>query len=310
VTVLPIPSLDSLPHNQYAGGDREGAVDNGHLLHHWTLWLTANGLSAKTVWDYGYALMKFAAWPGDGSHPGIIGRDLRTITDLEISTFLAVAIGAKAHSRQQYVKAFRSFFGWLHARGEIPRDPTAIVKPRPPRRTPQEPFSRDELAALVIRAHLRHPRRGAAILACYALGTRRSEFAGIAESDIDWDGLKVRVIGKGPKTRRIDLGPLAAHALRELLELGPEPRGTVPGTLLGIRPVQFAAWVSQAARDCGFEGRKCRTHTLRATAATVMDHANVPSRVIQDFLGHESVATTGIYLGLFDGDQAGAVKVL
>jgi len=84
----------------------------------------------------------------------------------------------------------------------------------------------------------------------------------------------------------------------------------VPGTLLGIRPVQFAAWVSQAARDCGFEGRKRRTHTLRATAATVMDHANVPSRVIQDFLGHENVSTTGIYLGLFDGDQAGAVQVL
>lgn len=99
-------------------------------------------------------------------------------------------------------------------------------------------------------------------------------------------------------------------ALRELLELGPEPRGTVPGTLLGIRPVQFAAWVSQAARDCGFEGRKRRTHTLRATAATVMDHANVPSRVIQDFLGHENVSTTGIYLGLFDGDQADAVRAL
>lgn len=108
----------------------------------------------------------------------------------------------------------------------------------------------------------------------------------------------------------VDLGPLSTVTLRELLELGPEPRGTVPGTLLGIRPVQFAAWVSQAARDCGFEGRKRRTHTLRATAATVMDHANVPSRVIQDFLGHENVATTGIYLGLFDGDQAEAVRAL
>jgi site-specific recombinase XerD len=285
-------------------------VDNGLLLHHWALWLNANGLSAKTVWDYGYALMKFSSWPGDGTHPGTVGVDLRCITDLEISTFLAVAIGAKAHSRQQYVKAFRSFFGWLHARGEIERDPTAIVRPRRPHRGPQEPFSRDELAALVIRAWLRHPRRGAAVLGCYALGTRRSEFAGIGSGDIDWDARKVKVLGKGSKVRRIDVGPLAGQALRELLELGPEPRGTVPGTLLGIRPVQFAAWVSQAARDCGFEGRKRRTHTLRATAATVMDHANVPSRVIQEFLGHENVSTTGIYLGLFEGDQATAVQSL
>ena len=285
-------------------------MDNGELLHQHDLWLAANGISAKTRWDYGYSLMKFASWPGDQSHPGNVGRDLRTITDLELSTLLACALAEKAHSRQQYVKAFRSVFGWLHARGAIDRDPTAIVRPRKPRREPQEPFSRDELAALVLRAHLRHPRRGAAILGCYALGTRRSEFAGISESDIDWDGRKVRVLGKGPKVRRIDLGPLSTQALRELLTLGPEPRGTVPGTLLGIRPVQFAAWVSQAARDCGFEGRKRRTHTLRATAATVMDHANIPSRVIQDFLGHENVSTTGVYLGLFDGDQAGAVKVL
>lgn len=285
-------------------------MDNGTLLHHWALWLTANGLSAKTVWDYSYALLKFAAWPGDGTHPGIIGRDLRSITDLEISTFLAVAIAAKAHSRQQYVKAFRSFFGWLHARGEIPRDPTAIVHPRKPHRAPQEPLSRDELAALVCHAWLRHPRRGAAVLGCYALGTRRSEFAGIRPEDVDWGAKRVRVLGKGSKVRRIGIGPLADQALQELLELGPEPRGTVEGTLIGVRPPQLAQWVADAAAECGLLGRKRRTHTLRATAATNMDHAHTPAKVISDFLGHENVSTTGIYLGLFDGDQDGAVQTL
>lgn len=163
------------------------------FLHQWALWLTANGLSAKTVWDYGYALMKFAAWPGDENHPGNLGRSLNSITDLEVTTFLACAIGAKAHSRQQYVKALRSFY--------------------------------------------RHPRRGAAVLACYALGTRR---------DIDWDAGKVQE----PFSR----DELAALVLR----------------------AQYS----------------------------------VPSRVIQDFLGHENVSTTGIYLGLFDGDQADAVQAL
>lgn len=292
------------------GQRREVTVDASWLLHHHDLWLAASGIAAKTRWDYSYALLKFATWPGDESHAGHLGRDLRSFTDLEISTFLACAIAAKAHSRQQYVKALRSFFGWLHARGEIDRDPTAIVKPRRPRRTPQEPLTRDELTALVLRAHLRHPRRGAAILGCYALGTRRSEFAGIRPEDIDWPHRKVRVLGKGSKVRRIQMGPLATQALTEILELGPEPRGTVPGTILGIRPVQLAAWVAQAAEDCGFVGRKRRTHTLRATAATNMDHGRVPARVIQEFLGHESVSTTGIYLGLFDGDQASASEIL
>lgn len=285
-------------------------MDTGTLLHHWALYLAANGLADKTLWDYTYALTKFSSWPGDGSHPGNVGRDLRSMTDLDVSTFLACAIGGKAHSRQQYVKALRSFFGWLHARGQIERDPTAIVKPRRPRRLPQEPLSRDELTALVLQAYIRHPRRGAAILGCYALATRRSEFAGIRSEDIDWEARRVRVLGKGPKVRRIAIGRLAETALRELLELGPEPRGTVPGTLLGIRPVQFAEWVAQAARDCGFTGRKRRTHTLRATAASTMDHARVPIAVIADFLGHDNTSTTSIYLGLFEGDQANAAEAL
>lgn len=41
-----------------------------------------------------------------------------------------------------------------------------------------------------------------------------------------------------------------------------------------------------------------------------MDHANVPARVIAEFLGHDNVSTTGIYLGLFEGDEDEAAQVL
>jgi integrase/recombinase XerC len=281
------------------------------LLHLWDLWMAANDLSPKTRADYGYSLLKFLSWPGDDLHAGHIGRDLRSFTDVDITIFLAKALENKAHSKQQYVKALRSLFGWLLARGEIERNPMAIVKPKRPRRTPQEPHSPNELTRLVIAGAQRHPRRGWAIIACYGLAARRSEMTSLRPEDIDWEHRKVRLLGKGPKVRRVALGHVAERALRELLALGPEPRGTVPGTILGIRPQQFGQWVHQAAVDCGFEpGRKRRAHTLRATAATVMDHANVPARVIQDFLGHDNVSTTGIYLGLFEGDEDEAVQAL
>jgi integrase/recombinase XerD len=145
------------------------------------------------------------------------------------------------------------------------------------------------------------------MLACYALGTRRMEICGLRPQDVDWLAGKVYLRRtKGAKPRDVPIGELAGEALRELDRLhrgGP--------TLLGIQPSTFTGWVNQAARDCGFPtGRKRRAHTLRATFATDLDHAGVSGRTIQELLGHESLSTTTVYIGVNDIDLAAAVEVL
>ena len=66
--------------------------------------------------------------------------------------------------------------------------------------------------------------------------------------------------------------------------------------------------MNQAARDAGFpKGRKRRAHTLRATFASQLAHKGVPTVVIRDLLGHESIETTNVYVAAFDGDGARAV---
>lgn len=154
--------------------------------------------------------------------------------------------------------------------------------------------------------------RGWPLLACYGLGARRTEFVRLRPEDVDFQARRVHFKWtKGDKPRDVDMGPTAERALRHLLALGPDPRGRVKGTVLGIAPATLTAWVNQAARDCGFpKGRKRRAHTLRATFASRLSHAGTPPEVIRNLLGHESIATTNVYLGIYDGDGAKAVATV
>jgi integrase len=281
-------------------------LDNSSLIGEWADWLDAVGKAPRTTELYVGIVHRFL------SRKYTRGHSLLDITSSEIVAYLA-ELGSHGPARKQSRVALRSLFGYLYRAGYRVSDPAAILEGHKERihRSPPAPFTRPELTRLIAAAFRRDPHRGWALLACYGLGTRRTEFVYIRPSDIDWDNRRVHLIfTKGNKPRDVDMGPTATKALRKLLELGPG-RGSVEGTILGISPATFTTWVNQAARDCGFPpGRKRRAHTLRSTFATRLDHAGVPTSVIRDLLGHESIQTTNSYVGLFPGDTARAVQVL
>jgi site-specific recombinase XerD len=281
-------------------------ISDSQLVGEWGDWLEAVGKAPRTVELYVGIVRRFH------SRRYTRGRSLLDITSSEIVAYLA-ELGAHGPTRKQSRVALRSLFGYLYRRGFRSDDPAAILEGTRERihRSPPAPFTRAELTRLVSAAFRRDPHRGWALLACYGLGTRRTEFVLLRPQDIDWEARRVRLLHtKGNKPRDVDMGPTACKALRKLLAMGPG-RGTVAGTILGISPATFTSWVNQAATDCGFpKGRKRRAHTLRATFATRLDHAGVPTAVIRDLLGHESIETTNLYCGIFDGDGARAVQLV
>lgn len=274
------------------------------VLREWVSWMQAQDYSASTVEDYLYCVHVFL------SRPWMAGRDLLSdVSPTEVVTHLA-AFGSRSGSKAQHRKALRCLYRWATRRGYLPRgdDPTDILdRPKPPRRSEPEPYSPEELTRLCIAAAWRSERRAWAILACFALGTRRGEFVALRPDDIDWEHRKVWLRHtKGDRPRYVDLSPLAAEALRELLRHPGQD-----GTVLGIRPQTFTQWVNEAARDAGFPpGRKRRAHTLRSSYATALEEAGVRPSVIQHELGHVSLATTTAYLGRRDGEGARAVAAL
>ncbi|SDS49760.1 site-specific tyrosine recombinase XerD [Agrococcus carbonis] len=139
----------------------------------------------------------------------------------------------------------------------------------------------------------------------YATGARVSEVIALdvdAVPPADAEHPLIRVTGKGAKQRLVPIGSYARAALdawlvRGRAALAANGRGT-PALLLGVRGGRLsrqAAWeiIQRVAEEAGVPG--VSPHTFRHSFATHLLEGGADVRVVQELLGHASVATTQIY---------------
>jgi integrase/recombinase XerD len=138
----------------------------------------------------------------------------------------------------------------------------------------------------------------------YGTGARISEAVGLTVDDVDLgaEAQRVRLRGKGGRTRLVPLGGFAGEALRAYLtrarpRIASHGRGT-SGLFLnarGGRLTRQGAWevLQAAAERGGLEG--VSPHMLRHSFATHLLDGGVDVRVVQELLGHASVTTTQVY---------------
>jgi integrase/recombinase XerC len=136
----------------------------------------------------------------------------------------------------------------------------------------------------------------------YATGVRVGELCGLDIDDVDTERRLVRVIGKGNKERSAPYGGPAAHAVENWLVSGrPELVSDRSGAalLLGRRGGRLdqrqARTAVHAVLDTVPGGPSLGPHGLRHTAATHLLEGGADLRVVQELLGHASLATTQIY---------------
>ena len=136
----------------------------------------------------------------------------------------------------------------------------------------------------------------------YATGARVSEVIQLDVDDLA-HGDVVRVRGKGSKQRIVPVGSYAraavdAYLARARPELSRRGRAT-PRLFLGARGAPLSrqsAWlVIQQAAERAHIGAHVSPHTLRHSFATHLLQGGADVRVVQELLGHASVATTQIY---------------
>lgn len=205
--------------------------------------------------------------------------------------------------------AVRAFHRFLAREGHLESDPTARVGvPRRPRSLPKAIPLEDVERLLELPADDLLGGRDKAILeTLYGTGIRISELAALDVDDIDLDDGTVRVrSGKGRKARLVPVGRAARVALGAYLTRArPEldrrrPSRTSAGALFlnarGGRLSRQGAWkiLKGYARIAGFEER-VSPHTLRHSFATHMLDRGADIRVVQELLGHASLATTQVY---------------
>ncbi len=215
--------------------------------------------------------------------------------------------GLVASSRARALAAVRGFHKFLVLENLRPDDPSKKVRPpKLPMRLPKA-LSLGQVEEL-LRASGPEPgsdssdlvriRNRAIFELLYSTGARVSEIAALDLDEVDSSGF-IRVRGKGSKERLVPVGSYAAKALEEyLVRVRPSLVSTsTPALFLnqrGGRLSRQSMWelLSKVGEQCGVE---VSPHTLRHCFATHLIEGGADVRVVQELLGHASVATTQIY---------------
>jgi integrase/recombinase XerD len=244
-------------------------------------------------------------------------RGIERIDDVDPSTVRAfvASLSASTHgpdgtpyastSVVRALSAVRSFHRFLVREGVLEVDPTADVRrPRLPRSLPKAiPLADIERLLATPDEQTAAGLRDRAILELlYGAGLRVSELTALDVDDVDLDGGAVRVLGKGGKEREVPIGRHARDAISSYLTRArPSLAAARSGGALflnrrgGRLTRQSCARLLASHADRAGIDRHVTLHGLRHSFATHLLEGGADVRVVQELLGHASVATTQVY---------------
>jgi integrase/recombinase XerD len=199
----------------------------------------------------------------------------------------------------------RSFHRFLLREGQAERDPTVpVVRPKLPRGLPRPLVLEDvERILAAPNAATSDGLRDRAVLeTLYGAGLRVSELVGLDVDDVDLEDGSVRVLGKGSKEREVPLGRYAKEAISAYLtRVRPELASARSRSALflnrrGGRLTRQSVGniLARQTRLAGVQAR-VSPHVLRHSFATHLLEGGADVRIVQELLGHASVATTQVY---------------
>jgi len=274
-------------------------------------WLAVEkGRSRNTLLAY---RRDIATWEEWARQAGIDPVDASTAA-IELHLADRRAQGRNPASMARSTTALRGLYRFLVSEGRLAGDPTADVRsPKLPRRLPKALEEEQVLRLLdsVSGAGPTDLRDRALLELLYGTGARISEVVGLSLIDLQGDDGLLRVFGKGAKERLVPLGGPARFAVdrwlgpsgRPLLEPDRWKRRSDTEAVFintrGGRLTRQGAWavVRHHAERVGL-GELVSPHVLRHSCASHMLAHGADIRVVQEVLGHVSIATTQIYTKL------------
>lgn len=239
------------------------------------------------------------------------GGGLETLTLPRLRSWLAAqaAAGTARTTLARRTSSVKTFSTWATRRGLLPNDPAARLQVPKAHRTLPAVLRRDQavdaMEAMNSAVQEGDPlalRDRLIVELLYATGIRVSELCGLDIDDIDTPRRVLRVLGKGNKQRTVPFGEPALVALTSWLTDGRPELVTAdsgPALLLGARgkrldPRQARTVVHQTVS--AVDGAPAiGPHGLRHSAATHLLEGGADLRVVQELLGHSSLATTQLY---------------
>lgn len=238
------------------------------------------------------------------------GVGIKGVDNISLRGFLTVLYerGEKKSTVGRKLAAIRSFFQYCVRKGWMEDNPARVVS-TPKQDKPVPSFlSEEEMEEFLDLPRTNKPldlRDVALLELLYATGIRVSELVGINLDDLKFTERLVRIRGKGKKERLVPFGRKAEERLRVYLHVRSKiNKGQIEenplflnyrGKKLSSRSVERIVdkYILRSAVS-----RKISPHSLRHSFASHLLSRGADLRVIQELLGHESLATTQKYTHL------------
>lgn len=266
--------------------------------------LLERGMSDNTRAAYRSDVEKLVCYLADG---------VTTLGDVTLDTLHNFAadlhdLGISPRSQARIVSGVKSFFKFLKNQQFIEHNPARMLEnPQVGLHLP-EVLTVAEIDAMLEAIDLATPegqRNRAIVETLYSCGLRVSELVNLEIGKVFVDEGYVIVTGKGSKERVV---PISESALREIsawmdnradidIKPGEEQMLFVSRRGKRLTRVMIFYIIKRLAELAGIR-KEISPHTLRHSFATHLLEGGANLRAIQQMLGHESIATTELYLHL------------
>lgn len=232
------------------------------------------------------------------------------LTEDHLHEFLATLheLGISPRSQARMISGLKSFFKFLILEGYFEQNPAEFLEfPKLARDLP-DVLSVEEIDSMIAAIPVDKEeslRNHAIIETLYGSGLRVSELVNARLSRLDLDEGLLIVEGKGSKQRIVPISPIAISLISEWINqrnnmtIKPEGRDIIFLNRRGtpLTRVMIFYIIKSLAEMAGIK-KTVSPHTLRHSFATHLLEGGANLRAIQEMLGHESIATTELYLHL------------
>jgi integrase/recombinase XerD len=282
----------------------------GVLLRRYLTSLDVKGFSKHTVRARRTQLKHFARWcldrgtarPADVTRTTVEAYQRWLFDGYRQRDGSSVGLAMQSH----YLVGVRMFYRHLVQANLVLMNPTADLQL--PKRAHHLPnvFSIADVETVLQQPDVKTAvglRDRAMLETMYSSGLRRQELVGLSIYDVEWErGVAVVRKGKGNKERVVPVGERALAWIRKYVEDGrTELLRDVECQALFLSPrggPVSAEMVTKLSHRYVCEsgvGKRGSCHIFRHTMATLMLEGGADVRVIQEILGHASIASTQLY---------------
>jgi len=201
------------------------------------------------------------------------------------------------------LSSVRNFYKFLAGQGIMKTDSLPLIESPKVHRTLPEVLNKDEVNLLIknITGTRDNIRNLAMIELIYGAGLRVSEASGIRIADINFEKNSIRITGKGSRERIVFMNRNSLAATQRYLEARNKMKKAAASPYLfvnnrGGKISRQSIWkLIKKLNALSSTGKNVYPHTLRHSFATHLLEGGLDLRIVQELLGHKTLATTEIY---------------